>query len=36
MSGHAILRVTVRPDGGDEQPRIVETEIPIGTAPVAK
>jgi sporulation and spore germination protein len=35
MTGHAVLRVTVRPDGGDEQPRVVENEVTIG-APVAR
>lgn len=33
-SGDATLRLTVRPDGGDEQPRVVEKQISIG-APVA-
>jgi hypothetical protein len=34
MTGRAILRVIVRPDGGDEQPRVVESPISVG-APVA-
>jgi len=35
MTGTAILRVTVRPDGGDEQPRVVESQISVG-APIAR
>jgi hypothetical protein len=35
MTGTAILRVTVRPDGGDEQPRVVERQVSVG-APVAR
>src|SRR5262249_30032999 len=34
MSGPATVRVTVRPDGGDEQQRVVENDVAI-EAPVA-
>jgi hypothetical protein len=30
VAGHTLLRVTLKPDGGDEQPRIAESEVVIG------